>query len=193
MNLSQIPNPQLFRLKEKTLWYRFTIQHCPEKWYRASDAVSRNPATILKALLNVFPAEPSRSDVIESDDMDDWVKSTTQQATFGASDNIMLISPDIIRVAGRSDSQYNKLIDTIQNGSKKMRNLTALEIRENWEVRHRLSVDDGLELPDQRIVIPTSQCAKVLRSLHSVHQGEVGMKARVNESVYLARDERPNP
>ena len=56
--------PRLFRLKEKTLRYRFNIQHYPGKWHRASDAVSRNPATILQALLNVFPAEPSRSDVI---------------------------------------------------------------------------------------------------------------------------------
>ena len=37
---------------------RFTIQHCPGKWPRASDAISCNPATILQALLNVFPAEP---------------------------------------------------------------------------------------------------------------------------------------
>ena len=28
-DLSKIPNPRLFRLKEKTLRYRFTIQHCP--------------------------------------------------------------------------------------------------------------------------------------------------------------------
>ena len=67
-DLGKIQNPRLFRLKEKTLRYRCTIQHCPGKWHRASDAVSRNPATILQALLNVFPAEPSRSDVLESDD-----------------------------------------------------------------------------------------------------------------------------
>ena len=46
-DLSKIQNPRLFRLKEKTLSYRFTIQHCPGKWHRASDAVFHNPATIL--------------------------------------------------------------------------------------------------------------------------------------------------
>ena len=77
-----------------------------------------------------------------------------------------------------------KLIDTIQNGFEKTRSLTAPEIHVYWEVRHCLSVDIGLVLLDHRIVIPTSQRANVLRSLHSAHQGEVGMKARANESVY---------
>ena len=76
------------------------------------------------------------------------------------------------------------LIDTIQNGFLKTRSRTAFEIREYREVKHRLSVDDWLVLFDQRIVIPTFQRAKVLRSFHSSHQGEVGMRARNNESVY---------
>ena len=120
----------------------------------------------------------------ESDDMDDWVKSTTLLSSFGASDNVALISPDAIRAAGYNDLQYKRLIETIQNGFEKTCSLTALEIREYWEVRHHLSVDDGLVLLYHRIVIPTYQRANVLRSLHSAHQGEVGMKARANESVY---------
>ena len=121
--------------------------------------------------------------------MDDWVKSTTILATFESSDNIVLISTDIIRVAGGSDPQYNKLIDTIQNGFQKICSLTAPEIREYWEVRHRLSVDHGLVLFNQRIVIPTSQCTKVLQSLHSMHQGKVDMKAHANKYA-LIRDTR---
>ena len=119
--------------------------------------------------------------------MDDWIKSTTILASFKISDNIVLISPDIIRAAGRSDLQYNKLIDTIQNRFKKTHSLPALEIRKYWKVRQHLSIDDGLVLLDQIIVIPTSQRAKVLRRLHSAHQGEVGMKACANESVYCPR------
>ena len=53
-DLSKIQNPQLFWLKEKTLWYRFTIQHCPGEWHRGSDAVSRHLVTIVQALLNMF-------------------------------------------------------------------------------------------------------------------------------------------
>ena len=183
-DLSKIQNPRLFRLKEKTLRYRFMIQHCPGKWHRASDAVSRNPTSVLKSLLDVLPAKPTQSDVTESDDMDDWVASTTTMATFGANNNTALTSPDLIRAAGHSDPQYIELIKTIQKGFPRTRILTAPGIREYWEVRHRLSVDNDLALLDQRIIIPTSQRTKILRSLHSAHQGEVGMKARANESVY---------
>ena len=101
--------------------------------------------------------------------------------------DILLTSPDLIHAAGLSNPQYNKLIETIRKRFPKTRSLTAREIHEYWEVRHCLSVDDGLVLPDQRIVIPTSQCAKVLHCLHSTHQGEVSMKARANESVYWPR------
>ena len=101
-DLSKISNPQLFRLKEKTLRYRFTIQHYPGKWHKASDAVSRNPPAILQAL-NGFPTEPSQLDIIESDNMDNWVKSTTLLSSFRASDNVALISPDTIRAAGHND------------------------------------------------------------------------------------------
>ena len=160
------------------------MQHCPGKWHKASGAGSRNPPAILQAILNGFPTEPSQLDIIESDVMDDRVKSISLLSSFGASENIALISPDAIRTAGHNDLQYKKLIETIQNGFEKTRSLTAPEICEYWEVRHRLIVDDGLVLLDHRIVIPTSHRANVLRSLHSTHQGEVGMKACANESVY---------
>ena len=116
--------------------------------------------------------------------MDNWVKSTTLLSSFGASDNVVLISPDAIRAAGHNDMQYKKLIDTIQNRFEKTRSLTELEIREYWEVRQCLSVDDGLVLLDHRIVIPTSHRSNVQCSLHFAHQSKVSMKARANESVY---------
>ena len=63
-DLRKIQNSRLFRLKEKTLRYRFTLQHCPGKWHIASDAVFRNPVAILQAVLNVSPAKPSESDIV---------------------------------------------------------------------------------------------------------------------------------
>ena len=133
---------------------------------------------------NEVTTKPTQSDVTESDDMDDWVASTTTMATFGANSNIAVTSPDLIRAAGHSDPQYIKLIKTIQRGFSRPRSLTAPEVCEYWEVRHRLSVDNDLALLGQRIIIPTSQRTKILHSLYSAHQGEVGTKAHANESVY---------
>jgi len=38
-SLEGIPNPRLFRLKERTLRYRFTIQHTAGKWHRGPDTI----------------------------------------------------------------------------------------------------------------------------------------------------------
>ena len=56
--------------------------------------------------------------------------------------------------------------------------------RQFWEVPHRLTVDKGLVMMDRRIVIPTSFKKRILRCLHSAHQGCNGMHARANISLY---------
>ena len=159
-DLSKIQNPQLFRLKEKILRYRFTIQHCPGKWYRGPDAVSRHPLAVVPALLNVFPTKPSQSDILESNDISNITEPTALIATFADSSNIAMISLDLIRAAGHSDPQYEKLRDTIQHGFPKTRSLSVPKVHEYWEVRHRLSTDNGLVLLDRRIVIPKTQRKK---------------------------------
>lgn len=42
-NISNIPNPRICSLKEKTLQYAFKTIYCPGKWQRDADAVSLNP------------------------------------------------------------------------------------------------------------------------------------------------------
>ena len=43
-DLASIENLRVQRFKSRTLHYRFNIQHCPGKWHRGADAVSRNPS-----------------------------------------------------------------------------------------------------------------------------------------------------
>ena len=109
-----------------------------------------------------------QSDMTESDDMDDWVASTTAMAIFGANSNTALTSPDLIRAAGCRAPQYIKLIETIQRGFPRTRRLTTLEVSQYWEVRHHFSVDNDLALLDQRIItpmpigMPTDWCSMML-------------------------------
>ena len=105
-------------------------------------------------------------------------------AMFAGSNNIAMISLDLIPAACRGDPQYGKLISAIQQSFPKTRNLTASNVHENWEVRHRFSTDNGLVLLDRRIVIPKMQRRKLLHCLHSAHQGVVSMKVHANELVY---------
>ena len=135
-DLSKIQNPPLFWLLEKTLRYRFTFQHCPEKWHRVPDAVSHHPVTIVQALLDEFPAKPSQVDILESNNISDITESTALMATFASSNNIAISSPDLIFAAGCGTPQYEKLISVIQQGFPRTCNLTVPEVREYWEVRH---------------------------------------------------------
>ena len=152
-----------------TLRYRFRIQHRQGNWHRGSDAVCRNPATAVRAVMQVCLSPASSSD---------YVRSSTLEAMAEYGDDLGAISPDVIRAAGRADQSYMALSDTIEAGFPGKRNLLNPELWEFWEIRNRLSTDDGLILMDKRIVVPLSHRKRVLRCLHSAHQGVVGMKAR---------------
>ena len=103
--------------------------------------------------------------------------------TFAGSNNIAIISLDIIHTAVRGNQQYKKLISMIQ-GFPRTHNLTAPEVHEYWDVSHRLSTDNGLMLLDQSIVILKTQQRKVLHCLNSAHLRVVSMKVHADESVY---------
>ena len=178
-DLSKIMNPRLFRIKEKTLRYNFKIQHCPGKWQKGADAVSRNPT----ALVQAFHTAPSQSEISDAESMEALVESVTLASLSDLKDT-HTISPEMIRNAGHKDKTYTTLMNTILNGFPDSRHLTDPAIRGYWEVRHRLCLDNSIILMDGRTVIPHSLRNRITRALHSAHQGVVGMKARANESVY---------
>lgn len=182
--LSKVTNPRLFKIKEKTLLFRFTIQHCPGKWHRGPDAVSRNIASASRAVFEVCAIHPSATEEEMSQEIASHISMATMEAIAGYGDDAGAISPDLIRASGRGDEAYGLLASQISEGFPSSRRLTDPRIREYWEVRHRLSADSGLVLLDRRIVVPVSLRKRVLRCLHSAHQGVVGMKSRANETVY---------
>ena len=65
--LDDIVNPRLFRLKEKTLAYKFKIIHVPGKKHAGPDALSRNPvegrAVTLAAMRVSEAAEDGNIDI----------------------------------------------------------------------------------------------------------------------------------
>ena len=182
-DLSKINNPRLLKLKEKTLFYRFSIQHCPGKWHRGSDAVSRNIGGF-KGVLEISALTPTEDDDETSLDIDSCYKIASVEAVSGYTDELGVISPDDVRSIGRSDPAYSMLITQISKGFPTLRRLTDPLIRDFWEVRHRLSAEDGLVMVDKRIVIPSNLRVRILKCLHSAHQGIAGMKSRASDTVY---------
>lgn len=183
-DLSKIVNPRLFKIKQKTLLYRYNIQHCPGRWHRGSDAMSRNIPSAMKTIFEVCILRPNMEEKEMTQDIEAFVKAVSMEAIVNYGDDTGAISPDMVRVAGHGDETIIHLANCIEKGFPKSRSLLDPTIRSFWEVRDRLSTDNGLVLLDCRIVIPRSLRKRVLQCLHSAHQGVVGMKARANETIY---------
>ena len=178
-DLSKVHNPRLFRLKEKCLRYSCSIQHCPGKWHKGADTVSRNPVAAVEALVSLCPIHPSSKDVHLSDEIDAVVIAATN-----ACNNNAVMTPDHIQASGQSDNLYTKLTHAINQGFPHKRSITEPDIHDFWEVQHRLSTDRDLVLMDRRIIILKFLWTKILHCLHAAHQGVDGMKAHTNDTVY---------
>ena len=125
-DLSKIHNPRLFRLKEKSLRYRFTMQHCPGKWHRAPDAISHNLVTTVQSLLDTFHIEPSPIDTDESDEICAATRLTALTSVSILDGHPAINSLDHIRFAGQKDAQYTLLGKTIDNGFPNSRQATRI-------------------------------------------------------------------
>ena len=146
--------------------------------------MSRNAVSTAKAVVDFCSVAPSASEVELSDELEACVRAASAEAISDYGDDAGVITPDMIRAAGRADSVYVGLAKVVEDGFPASRHLTDPMLRDFWEVRDRLSSDHGLILMDRRIVVPQALRKRVLCCLHSAHQGLVGMKARANQSVY---------
>ena len=60
MELVDIKNPRILNLKQKTLRWRFTMEHMPGKDHHVADAMSRFPMEKPKGDESWRPGEPYR-------------------------------------------------------------------------------------------------------------------------------------
>lgn len=72
--LNTISNPRTSNFKENTLYFQFKIKHCPGKWQRGPDAISRNPSSFTANSSN----KPTPSDVHSISTIEEHVFSITK-------------------------------------------------------------------------------------------------------------------
>ena len=175
-DLGSIENPRVLSLKEYTLAWKFDIVHCPGKWTRGPDALSRYPAN-LSAIAEV----PDSSDIAQVNSLIE----ISQVSYVHAMNQINILTADDIANAVSADPEYQDLVALIQKGFPTHRKqVEPAHLREYWNVRERLSIFNGTALLDQRLVIPRSLRKVVLSNLHSAHQGVSSMRSRANSCVY---------
>ena len=104
--LKDIANPRLFRLKERTLQYRFTMRFLPGKHNAAADFLSR------------YPIARSTPDEVD-EDQDVAIVAAMSAATIAALDlsGYVTIDEEMVLLVALEDPNYQLLVSRVSNGN----------------------------------------------------------------------------
>lgn len=177
--LTDIVNPRLFRLKEQTLQYQFTIRYLPGKRNCAADFLSRYPSMI---------TPPDETDG-ERDEELAAAMAAAVVAALDLSDSLTL-DEDMVLHASQDDPVYQLLIARVLAGDWHPQRAQELAcLRPYYSVRDRLGVSRGLvtyayDQNHPRLVVPENLRQQVAAHLHAGHQGIDSMLRRARQAVY---------
>ena len=176
--LDEIANPRLLSMKQKTLLWRFDIEHKPGKDNLFSDATSRHPVD--------SPDDDDSSWIayLTIHDDDDIGNDMETELLEIASNELRAITWNLVRHECMQDQMVQELSHTIVSGFPQSRDALPASIQPFWKFRHDLYIIDGVVLMRRRIIIPSSLRSEVLESLHSAHQGVTAMNERAKLEVY---------
>ena len=171
--LDEITNTRLFRIKQRTLPWRFEIHHLPGKTNHAADATSRHPSS--SGSTNSSSVNQVNSiEMVESAIM----SSVSQETKVAFSMQWSLIAEETA-----SDASLRHIMHLIQNGfsehDQKDDNVASI-----WQVRDSLYIQDGVILYQDRILVPPTLSQRALQHLHATHQGVSAMELRARAIVY---------
>ena len=178
--LDEITNPRLFRLKQRTLLWRFSIIHAPGKSNFFSDATSRHPVQDSDRLENGMALDSIRLYSKDEDSMEtELLKiSTNSLRDFRA------VTWEVVQDVTRNDCDSQALIHNIETKFPSTQAEMPSNISSFWRLREDLHIVDGVIMMGNRVVIPKSIRAEILQSLHAAHQGVTAMKDRARCSIY---------
>ena len=170
--LDEIPNPRLFRLKQRTLLWDFHILHRPGKQNQFADAMSRRP--------NQYAELASLQLMSEGDVVEGMIAAAISQEMEG----FFAVSWDRILAATSSDPDLPALRSHILDGFPDAKRDLQPALQQFWEFRDALSVLNGVITYNDRVVVPPALRPQVLSNLHCAHQGVTNMQARALQSVF---------
>ena len=156
-NLTAAP-PRLQRMLLRLQGYDFVIKYRPGKEMLVADCLSRQP-------------NKSRSNLIELDVKVCHVQFSTEKLSQ-------------LRTAVNQDDVLCRLRDVIIHGWPKERYELNSMLRPYWSFRDELSVENGLILKGDRLVIPSSMQKEILDKVHTSHQGIIKCQLRAKTCVY---------
>ena len=171
--LDEINNSRLFRLKQRTLPWRFDFKHLPGKTNHAADATSRHPSL----------SGSVKSTSLEVSSIPDLVESALMASIRQDTQEISTISWSLLGRETASTTTPSSLLKLIEQGTPSLarndRSLAPL-----WPICESVYAQEGALLYQDRVIVPSSLCSRVLQSLHAAHQGTSMMEQRARAIVY---------
>ena len=194
-DLEKIENPRLFAMKEKTLPYKFDIVHVNGTGNMATDAYSRNPSldseddkeSLIGCVMPILPyirCEDSDEDTCDVSVDRDIEATLTASISSPQNGCVSAVSLNRVKSESSSDESIQELIKLILNGFPKAKEDLPDRLKCYWNVRDQLLVMDNYVLYKNRALVPPKLRREVLETLHSAHQGVVGMRARATNSFF---------
>ncbi|XP_064086122.1 uncharacterized protein K02A2.6-like [Macrobrachium nipponense] len=176
--LKDILNPRLFRLKEKTLQYRFQVRYLPRKRNCAADFLSH------------FPALRCEPDDKDSELEEDMAVALVAASATALEQECLILDEERVKVAASKDPVYQLLVAKVAANDWRPQKAQELAcLRQFYAVRDRLSMAEDLivytyEQGCPRLLIPEELRLQVITGLHAGHQGVNSMLRRARQSVY---------
>ena len=157
--------PRLQRLIMKLTRYDFDLKHVPGKQMHISDALSRAPL----------------DDKIHTNDL--------EGKTVKLYSVVALNETDIenYKIKTEEDEELKIIKSYIENKWPRCRNSCPNSVKDFFDHRYEISLQDDLLFLNDRLIIPKQKRKEVLSQLHYSHQGIVSCKKRARECVYWPR------
>ena len=209
--LDEISNSRIYSLKEKTLPWKFTIEHKPGKDNKFADAASRFPTSAtnndddIDNIASVTITE-ALAGIMTEDDDEDQTADSTFLAALSQTDDVRAITWELVQGEMVKVQQMQNLLSLINSTFPDDKDAMPAKLIEYWPLRNNLYALDGIVLLNDQLLIPQSLRHKVIdshlqgsnvrviipptlrkevvQSLHSAHQGVSGMNERTRVSVY---------
>ena len=182
--LDEISNPRLFRLKQRTLMWRFDIVHMPGKGNFFSDATSRNPVDNSSEDEIEITTSDVLSTIRKHDSTIDNMEIQITANSHNTINKIRAITWDTLLQASENDKIMTELRHVIESGFPDTKQELPTHLLPFWEHRNDLYVITDIIFFKQRVLIPSSLRREVLDSLHAAHQGVTSMNERAKASVF---------
>ena len=171
--LDEITNSRLFRLKQRTLPWRFDIKHLPGKSNLAADATSRHPS----------PSNEVNSASCQSLNVTDIAESAVMASICSEAEELGHISWSTIAQETAADASLAQLVKLIGQGERNFDSTNPV-LASLWPLRESIYVHEGVLLYQDRVVVPASLRPRILQHLHAAHQGSSTMEQPARAIVY---------